>query len=77
MIYVRVTPNTFIPINVQILKNHEFGVLWNPQVIVIGMQRLDKSCPLVEIATEDSGRHTVAGVGVEHMRILQKDLKKD
>merc|ERR1719160_58107 len=38
--------------------------------MVIGMQRLDKSCPLVEIATEDSGRHTVAGVGVEHMRIL-------
>merc|ERR1719456_649739 len=45
--------------------------------MVIGMQRLDKSCPLVEIATEDSGRHTVAGVGVEHMRILQKDLEKE
>merc|ERR1719440_1055117 len=45
--------------------------------MVIGMQRLDKSCPLVEVTTEESGRHNVAGVGVEHMRILQKDLEKE
>merc|ERR1719456_1783939 len=42
--------------------------------MVQGMQRLDKSCPLVEVTTEDSGKHNVAGVGVEHMRVLQKDL---
>merc|ERR1719456_1579780 len=45
--------------------------------MVQGMQRLNKSCPLVEVTTEDSGRHNVAGVGVEHMRILQKDLGKE
>ena len=41
--------------------------------MVQGMQRLDKSCPLVEVTTEDSGKHNVAGVGVEHMRILKQD----
>jgi len=45
--------------------------------MVQGMQRLDKSCPLVEVTTEDSGRHNVAGVGVEHMRILKQDLEKE
>jgi elongation factor 2 len=45
--------------------------------MVQGMQRLDKSCPLVEVSTEDSGRHNVAGVGVEHMRILKNDLEKE
>merc|ERR1712025_1342047 len=25
----------------------------------------------------DSGKHNVAGVGVEHMRVLQKDLEKE
>jgi elongation factor 2 len=45
--------------------------------MVQGMQRLDKSCPLVEVTTEDSGKHNVAGVGVEHMRVLQRDLEKE
>merc|ERR1719379_2440943 len=45
--------------------------------MVQGMQRLDKSCPLVEVTTEDSGRHNVAGVGVEHMRVLKHDLEKE
>merc|ERR1711937_279509 len=45
--------------------------------MVQGMQRLNKSCPLVEVTTEDSGRHNVAGIGVEHMRILKNDLEKE
>jgi len=45
--------------------------------MVEGLRRLSKSCPLVEVALEDSGNHVVAGCGEEHMRILKRDLEQD
>jgi len=42
--------------------------------MVDGLRRLAKSCPLVQISTDDTGSHIVAGCGEEHMRVLQRDL---
>jgi len=43
--------------------------------MVDGLRRLTKSCPLVQVSSEDTGGHIVAGCGEEHMRVLQRDLK--
>lgn len=45
--------------------------------MVDGLRRLAKSCPLVQVSTEDSGSHIVAGCGEEHMRVLQRDLANE
>merc|ERR1719498_638177 len=45
--------------------------------MVEALRRLSKTCPLVEISSEDSGNHVVSGAGEEHMRILKRDLEGD
>lgn len=45
--------------------------------MVEALRRLSKSCPIVEIALEDTGDHVVSGCGTEHMRLLIRDLESD
>jgi len=45
--------------------------------LVEGLKRLAKSDPLVQIYTEESGEHIVAGAGELHLEICLKDLKED
>jgi elongation factor 2 len=52
----------------------------NPQdlpKLVEGLKRLSKSDPLVQISTEESGEHIVAGAGELHLEICMKDLQDD
>lgn len=45
--------------------------------LVEGLKRLAKSDPLVQISTEESGEHIVAGAGELHLEICMKDLQED
>lgn len=45
--------------------------------LVEGLKRLAKSDPLVQITTEESGEHIVAGAGELHLEICLKDLQED
>jgi elongation factor 2 len=45
--------------------------------LVEGLKRLAKSDPLVQISTEESGEHIVAGAGELHLEICMKDLAED
>merc|ERR1719399_883765 len=45
--------------------------------MVQGMQRLQKSCPLVEIKLGENGSHIIAGCGAEHMGLLRRDLESE
>jgi len=45
--------------------------------LVEGLKRLSKSDPMVQIITEESGEHIVAGAGELHLEICLKDLEED
>jgi len=45
--------------------------------LVEGLKRLSKSDPLVQITTEESGEHIIAGAGELHLEICLKDLQED
>ncbi|PIK55500.1 hypothetical protein BSL78_07581 [Apostichopus japonicus] len=45
--------------------------------LVEGLKRLSKSDPMVQILTEESGEHIVAGAGELHLEICLKDLEED
>lgn len=45
--------------------------------LVEGLKRLAKSDPMVQITTEESGEHIVAGAGELHLEICLKDLEED
>jgi elongation factor 2 len=45
--------------------------------LVEGLKRLAKSDPMVQIITEESGQHIVAGAGELHLEICLKDLEED
>merc|ERR1711937_429812 len=45
--------------------------------LVEGLKRLSKSDPMVQIYTEESGEHVVAGAGELHLEICLKDLEED
>jgi elongation factor 2 len=45
--------------------------------LVEALKRLVKSCPLVEVALEDTGSVVVAGCGEDHMRLLKQDLEQE
>jgi len=45
--------------------------------LVEGLKRLAKSDPLVQITTEESGEHIIAGAGELHLEICLKDLQDD
>lgn len=45
--------------------------------LVEGLKRLAKSDPLVQIITEESGEHIIAGAGELHLDICLKDLEED
>jgi elongation factor 2 len=45
--------------------------------LVEGLKRLAKSDPMVQIITEESGEHIVAGAGELHLEICLKDLEED
>jgi len=45
--------------------------------MVEALRRLTKSCPVVETGMEDTGKHTLAACGEEHMRVLKSDLEKE
>jgi len=45
--------------------------------LVEGLKRLAKSDPMVQIYTEESGEHIVAGAGELHLEICMKDLEED
>jgi len=45
--------------------------------MVEGLRRLAKSCPIVETAMEDNGKHVLAAGGQEHMRVLKNDLETE
>jgi len=45
--------------------------------MVEGLRRLAKSCPVVETAMEDNGKHVMAACGQEHMRVLKEDLETE
>ncbi|KAM3183590.1 Elongation factor 2 [Hymenolepis weldensis] len=45
--------------------------------LVEGLKRLAKSDPMVQISTEESGEHIVAGAGELHLEICLKDLEED
>jgi len=45
--------------------------------LVEGLKRLAKSDPLVQITTEESGEHIIAGAGELHLEICLKDLQED
>jgi elongation factor 2 len=44
--------------------------------LVEGLKRLAKSDPLVQISTEESGEHIIAGAGELHMEVCLKDLQE-
>merc|ERR1712066_1027592 len=45
--------------------------------LVEGLKRLSKSDPMVQISTEESGEHIIAGAGELHLEICLKDLEED
>lgn len=45
--------------------------------LVEGLKRLAKSDPMVQVLSEESGEHIVAGAGELHLEICMKDLKED
>jgi len=45
--------------------------------LVEGLKRLSKSDPLVQITTEETGEHIIAGAGELHLEICLKDLRED
>merc|ERR1712141_487019 len=45
--------------------------------LVEGLKRLSKSDPMVQITTEESGEHIIAGAGELHLEICLKDLEED
>jgi len=45
--------------------------------LVEGLKRLAKSDPMVQVSTEESGEHIVAGAGELHLEICLKDLQDD
>lgn len=45
--------------------------------LVEGLRRLSKSDPMVQISSEESGEHIVAGAGELHLEICLKDLEED
>lgn len=45
--------------------------------LVEGLKRLAKSDPMVQIFTEESGEHIIAGAGELHLEICLKDLEED
>jgi elongation factor 2 len=45
--------------------------------MVEGLRRLAKTCPIVETAMEDNGKHVLAAGGEEHMRVLKNDLENE
>ncbi|VDQ01773.1 unnamed protein product [Trichobilharzia regenti] len=45
--------------------------------LVEGLKRLAKSDPMVQITTEESGEHIIAGAGELHLEICLKDLEED
>lgn len=45
--------------------------------LVEGLKRLAKSDPMVQVITEESGEHIVAGAGELHLEICLKDLEED
>merc|ERR1712186_199269 len=45
--------------------------------LVEGLKRLSKSDPMVQIYTEESGEHVIAGAGELHLEICLKDLEED
>merc|ERR1719259_545232 len=52
----------------------------NPQdlpKLVEGLKRLSKSDPMVQVFSEESGEHIIAGAGELHLEICLKDLEED
>lgn len=45
--------------------------------IILGLKRLAKSDPMVQILIEESGEHIIAGAGELHLEICLKDLEED
>jgi elongation factor 2 len=45
--------------------------------LVEGLKRLAKSDPMVQILTEESGEHIIAGAGELHLEICLKDLEEE
>jgi len=45
--------------------------------LVEGLKRLSKSDPMVQIFSEESGEHIIAGAGELHLEICLKDLEED
>jgi len=45
--------------------------------LVEGLKRLAKSDPMVQILSEESGEHIIAGAGELHLEICLKDLEED
>jgi elongation factor 2 len=45
--------------------------------LVEGLRKLSKSDPLVQVTTEESGEHVIAGCGELHIEICLKDLEED
>merc|ERR1719223_2446552 len=45
--------------------------------LVEGLKRLAKSDPMVQIISEESGEHIIAGAGELHLEICLKDLEED
>jgi elongation factor 2 len=45
--------------------------------LVEGLKRLAKSDPMVQITTEESGEHIIAGAGELHLEICLKDLEEE
>nr|QPO14353.1 eukaryotic elongation factor 2 [Imasa heleensis] len=45
--------------------------------LVEGLKRLTKSDPLVQVTTEETGEHIIAGAGELHLEICLKDLTED
>jgi elongation factor 2 len=45
--------------------------------LVEGLRKLSKSDPLVQVSTEESGEHVIAGCGELHIEICLKDLEED
>merc|ERR1711936_1437359 len=45
--------------------------------LVEGLKRLSKSDPMVQVFSEESGEHIIAGAGELHLEICLKDLEED
>merc|ERR1711881_833043 len=45
--------------------------------LVEGLNRLSKADPMVQIFSEESGEHIIAGAGELHLEICLKDLEED